>query len=109
MARPAEKILRCGSNALCAADWDEAGQLPTELWTKAAAVGLLGLGYPEQYGGISEGIDSWHSAIASEELARIGVGGMTASLMVHGIGLPPVVNFASEEVKEMVAPPVLRR
>jgi acyl-CoA dehydrogenase len=91
-----------------AADWDEAGHLPNELWTKAAAVGLLGLGYPEQYGGISEGIDSWHSWIANEELARVGVGGMSASLMVHGIGLPPVVNFASEEVKEMVAPPVLR-
>ena len=91
-----------------AADWDEAGQLPEELWTKAAAVGLLGLGYPEQYGGISEGIDSWYSWIANEEMARVGVGGMSASLMVHGIGLPPVINFASEEVKERVAPPVLR-
>ncbi len=91
-----------------AEDWDEAGHIPDELWTKAAAVGLLGLGYPEQYGGTSEGIDCWYSWIANEEMARVGVGGMSASLMVHGIGLPPVVNFASEEVKEMVAPPVLR-
>jgi len=91
-----------------AADWDEACHIPDELWPKAAAVGLLGLGYPEQYGGISEGIDSWYGWIANEELARVGVGGMSASLMVHGIGLPPVVNFASEEVKEMVAPSVLR-
>lgn len=91
-----------------AADWDEMGHVPDELWPKAAAVGLLGLGYPEQYGGTSEGIDSWFKWIANEELARIGVGGMSASLMVHGIGLPPVINFASEEVKELVAPPVLR-
>ena len=91
-----------------AADWDEAGRVPTELWPKAAAVGLLGLGYPEQYGGISEGIDCWYNWIASEELSRVGVGGLTASLMIHGIGLPPVINFASEAVKEMVAPPVLR-
>lgn len=56
-----------------AADWDEACQLPDELWTKAAAVGLLGLGYPEQYGGVSEGIDSWFNWIATEELARVGV------------------------------------
>ena len=91
-----------------AADWDEAGCLPDELWTGAAAVGLLGLGYPEQYGGTSEGIDSWYTWIAHEEMSRVGVGGMSAGLMVHGIGLPPVVNFASEAVKEMVAPPVLR-
>lgn len=91
-----------------AADWDEAGHVPEELWPKAAAVGLLGLGYPEQYGGTFEGIDSWFKWIASEELARVGVGGLSACLMVHGIGLPPVLNFASEEVKELVAPPVLR-
>ena len=91
-----------------AADWDEAGHVPEELWPKAAAVGLLGLGYPEQYGGTSEGIDCWFNWIASEELARVGVGGLNASLMIHGIGLPPVINFASEDVREMVAPPVLR-
>lgn len=91
-----------------AAQWDEDGHIPDELWTKAAAVGLLGLGYPEQYGGTSQGIDSWYGWIANEELARVGVGGMSASLMVHGIGLPPVINFASENIKEQVAPPVLR-
>ncbi len=88
-------------------EWDEAGQIPDDLWPKAAAVGLLGIGYPEQYGGVMEGIDSWHSWITSEELARVGVGGVNASLMVHGIGLPPVINWGSDEMKEMVAPPVL--
>tara|TARA_R110000823_G_scaffold295738_2_gene415553 strand:+ start:39103 stop:40275 length:1173 start_codon:yes stop_codon:yes gene_type:complete len=90
-----------------AEEWDEAGHIPIELWPKAAAVGLLGLGYPEQYGGISEGIDSWHGWIANEELSRIGAGGIPASLMVHGIGLPPVLNWGSDALKEMVAPPVL--
>lgn len=91
-----------------AAQWDEDCHIPDELWTKAAAVGLLGLGYPEQYGGTSQGIDCWHSWIATEELARVGVGGLSASLMVHGIGLPPIINFASEALKEEIAPPVLR-
>ena len=90
-----------------AGDWDEAGHIPIELWPKAAAVGLLGLGYPEQYGGISDGIDSWHHWIANEELARIGAGGIPASLMVHGIGLPPVLNWGSDALKNLVAPPVL--
>jgi acyl-CoA dehydrogenase len=88
-------------------EWDEAGHIPIELWPKAAEVGLLGMGYPEAYGGIKEGIDSWHSWIANEELARIGTGGIPASLMVHGIGLPPIINWGSEEMKELVAPPVL--
>ena len=89
-------------------DWDEAGAVPQELWPKAAAVGLLGLGYPEVYGGISEGIDSWHKHIASEELARIGAGGINASLQVHNIGLPPVIDFATEAIRQQVAPAVLR-
>lgn len=90
-----------------AADWDEAGSIPDSLWPKAAAVGLLGLGYPEAYGGTSEGIDCWHQWITNEELNRFAVGGVTASLMVHGIGLPPVLNWGSEAMKQQVAPPVL--
>ena len=90
-----------------AEDWDEAGQIPDELWPRAAEVGLLGLGYPEIYGGIAEGIDCWHQWITNEELNRIGVGGIPASLMVHSIGLPPVLNWGSERMKAEVAPPVL--
>ncbi len=90
-----------------AEDWDENGAIPDELWPKAAEVGLLGLGFPEEFGGVTEGIDIWHSIIVNEEMARVAVGGVTASLMVHGIGLPPVVNFGSDEIKQMVAPPVL--
>jgi acyl-CoA dehydrogenase len=87
-------------------EWDEAGHIPTALWPKAAKVGLLGLGYPECYGGVPG--DVWFSQIASEELARIGVGGINASLMVHGIGLPPVLNWGSESMKASIAPSVLR-
>jgi len=90
-----------------AEQWDEEGAIPAELWPKAAAVGILGLGYPEQFGGTSEGIDIWHSNILNEELARVAVGGIGATLMVHGIGLPPVINFASDAIKQQVAPAVL--
>ncbi len=90
-----------------AADWDEEGKLPATLWTQAGELGVLGLGYPEEYGGIREGIDIWHKNILNEELARIGVGGVSATLMVHNIGLPPVVHFGSEELKQHVIPAVL--
>lgn len=88
-------------------DWDEAGQLPDEIWLKAAEVGILGLGYNEALGGVSDGIDIWYHNILGEEIARTGVGGFGASLMVHNIGLPPVTNFGSDELKNKVAPAVL--
>jgi acyl-CoA dehydrogenase len=90
-----------------AEDWDEAGEIPIELWPKAAEIGLLGMNYPEEFGGTKEGIDCWHSWITNEEFARIGVGGIPASLMVHGIGLPPILNWGTQAMKQMVAPPVL--
>ncbi len=86
--------------------WDEAGAIPDALWPKAASVGLLGLGYPEVFGG--QPADSWYSWIVNEELSRVGVGGVAASLMVHGIGLPPVLNWGPEWMQAEVAPPVLR-
>ena len=86
--------------------WDEAGAIPDALWQKAASVGLLGLGYPEVFGG--QPADSWYSWIVNEELSRVGVGGVAASLMVHGIGLPPVLNWGPEWMQAEVAPAVLR-
>ena len=90
-----------------AEEWDENGAIPDELWPKSAAVGILGLGFPEAFGGTTEGINIWHSIILNEEMARIAVGGIAATLMVHGIGLPPVINLGSDAIKQMVAPPVL--
>jgi len=88
-------------------DWEEAGEVPLDLWPKASNVGLLQLGYPEQYGGVSEGIDIFHTIVSSEELARCGATGISSSLTVHGIGLPPVANYGSEAMKEEVVTPVL--
>ncbi len=87
--------------------WEKEGELPRELHRKAAAAGILGLGYPEDYGGHSQGFDIFHSLTQSEELAAPGAGGLTASLMTHGIGLPPILALGSEEMKRKVAPPVL--
>jgi acyl-CoA dehydrogenase len=88
-------------------EWDEAEGFPRELHKKAAEIGLIGLGYPEEYGGVREGVDLLHGLIASEELARAGSGGLIAGLMTHGIGLPPVIALGSEELKRRIAPPVL--
>jgi acyl-CoA dehydrogenase len=87
-------------------DWDEAGGFPRELYARAAEVGLLGLGFPEEYGGIA-GVDYFHRLIASIELAQAGSGGVVASLMSHTIGSPPVAALGSPEMKARVLPEVL--
>lgn len=88
-------------------DWEEAGEIPNEIFLKAGEVGLFAVGYPEQYGGLSEGVDSWHGHIVHEELARLGCGGISAALSVHGISLPSVLKYAQESVREEVGPAVI--
>jgi acyl-CoA dehydrogenase len=87
--------------------WDEAGSFPRALYRQAAEVGLLGLGFPEEYGGIA-GTDTFHRLVASLELAQCGSGGVVASLLSHTIGAPPVLALGSAELKSRVRPPVLR-
>lgn len=87
--------------------WDEEGKFPRELHRRAAEIGLLGLGYPEEFGGVKDGVDIFHSIVSSEELARAGSGGLIAGLMTHGIGLPPILALGSDELKARVAPDVL--
>jgi acyl-CoA dehydrogenase len=88
-------------------EWEEAEEFPLSLYKKAAEFGVLRLGYPEEYGGLSEGFDHFHHIISAEETAQMGAGGIFASLMVHGIGLPPVLALGSQEMKQRVAPAVL--
>ncbi len=87
--------------------WDEEGKFPRELHRRAAEIGLIGLGYPEQYGGVKDGVDIFHSIVASEELARAGSGGLIAGLMTHGIGLPPIIALGSDDLKARIAPDVI--
>lgn len=88
-------------------EWESAGELPRSLHKTAAEFGLLGFGYPEKYGGTSEGIDPFHRLLTSMEMGRMGAGGIGASLMTHGIGLPPILAIGSEEMKQRIAPTVL--
>lgn len=87
--------------------WEAEGELPRDLHVKAAQAGILGLRYPEEYGGHSDGFDIFHGLVLTEELAAVGAGGLGASLMTHGIGLPPVLALGSDELKRRIAPPVL--
>jgi acyl-CoA dehydrogenase len=88
-----------------ATQWDEAGEFPRELYRKAAAIGVLQLGFPEAYGGVA--CDRFYRLIWAQELARAGAGGISASLNSHSIGAPPISRFGSEAMKQRVLPPIL--
>lgn len=86
--------------------WEEAESFPRELYLKAGAAGILGIGYPEALGGSHEG-DLFAKIAASEELMRCGSGGLVAGLGSLDIGLPPIVKWARPEVRDRVVPQVL--
>jgi acyl-CoA dehydrogenase len=87
-------------------DWDEAETFPRELYRKAAEVGLLGLSFPEQYGGTPG--DAFYGMVMVEEMTRCASGGLLASLFSHTIGTPPIIAGGSDELKQRVVPAILR-
>lgn len=88
------------------AAWEDAGAVPRELHAKAAAAGLLGVGFAEEAGG--EGgtaVDTW--VIAEEIILAGGSSGLLSALYTHGIGLPHLVEAGDPALVERVARPVL--
>ena len=88
-------------------DWDEANTFPRSLYTHAAQVGLLGVGYPETLGGTPAPY-ALRNAISLALARHCGSGGVLASLFSHNIGLPPVLHYGSVALQSEVIPPVLR-
>ena len=98
--------------------WDEAKKMPLEVYEKAykagwlpACVGMwpkehLGADAPPEPAG---GFDAFHELILWDELSRCGSGGVVWGFAAGlSIGLPPVLHFASPELKQRVAGPCLR-
>lgn len=71
-------------------DWEHDGEIPRELHRKAAALGLLGAGFPESVGG--DGGDLVDAVVICEEMHQAGAsGGLFASLFTCGIALPHLI------------------
>jgi len=95
--------------------WDEAKAIPKEIWQKCYQAGWLpavvGPPWPSQYvgnqlmGGIKpEEFDAFHELILIDEVSRCGSGGVLWALFGGlSIGLPPVMLFGSDYLKQKVA------
>jgi acyl-CoA dehydrogenase len=87
--------------------WEEAGEFPRDLYNQAAAAGLIGVSYPEAYGG--SGGDITHALVMTEALTLYGRSvGTAVGLGSHAIALPPILSLGSEEQKQRFVPKVLR-
>ena len=86
-------------------EWDEAEAFPRELYVKAAAVGILGAGFPEEYGGI--GTDAFLRVIIHQALAQAGCGGVSAGVISSYISMPVVLHHGTEAQRQEVLPDVL--
>ncbi len=86
--------------------WERAGEIPRALHERAAAAGLLGIGFPEAVGG--SGGDLIDGLVMTEELLGSGAsGGLAAGLFTHGIALPHIVAAGDAGQAERFVRPVL--
>src|SRR5512143_1203475 len=89
-----------------ARELDETETFPHEAVKQMAELGLLGLPYPEKYGGA--GMDTLSYAIAVEEVARA-CGSTAITLAAHvSLGCGPVYEAGTEEQKLKFLVPMAR-
>ncbi|MEQ1872950.1 MAG: acyl-CoA dehydrogenase family protein [Ilumatobacteraceae bacterium] len=86
-----------------AAEIDRAGEYSWETFEALKSMELPGLGFPVEYGGA--GASLVDQAIAAEELARACVA-TSLQFLISKLGMLPVLNFGSKELKEKYAPRV---
>ncbi len=108
-----QRALMASARAFVAAEvaphlqaWEEAGEVPRELHAKAAKLGFLGLGVPEELGGSG---GTFLDALAVSE-AFTGAGassGLLAALFTSGIALPHIVAAGSSDLVDRFVRPTL--
>ncbi len=87
-------------------EWEANKGYDRSIFPEMGAMGLLGIPYPEEYGG-SE-LDFWYSVVWMEELARCGAAGFPMSTMVHSyMASPPIERFGTKELKDRFMPQIV--
>jgi len=87
--------------------WNRSGAFPDNLYLKASAAGILGMGFPASQGGSLENARLYHRIIMAEELHRLGSGVVFADLATLWIGLPPVARQGNPRLDAEIVRPVL--
>jgi alkylation response protein AidB-like acyl-CoA dehydrogenase len=79
-------------------EWEKARDFPNSVFRRLGELGLLGLRYPEEYGG--QGGDLFASIVLTEELSRGQASGLPTAVAVHTeMAMPVMLQFGTEEQK----------
>lgn len=81
-----------------AREWDEQAIFPEETFKKMGELGLLGIPFPEKYGG--SGGDTISYALAVEEIGKACGGTGLSYAAAVSLGASPIYYFGTEEQKE---------
>ena len=85
--------------------WEEVGKVPRDVFAKMGALGILGMRYPEKYGGAD--LDMMASVVLAEELGRCTFGGFSADVLVHtDMASPHLANVGTSEQLERWMPAI---
>jgi alkylation response protein AidB-like acyl-CoA dehydrogenase len=87
-------------------EWDDAQRFPAELMPKLAALGLLGIQWPEEYGGA--GMSAVNYCLCIEELARVDPGVALSVAAHNGLCSAHIAMFGSEAQKQTFLVPLAR-
>ncbi|MGI9146304.1 MAG: acyl-CoA dehydrogenase family protein [Chloroflexota bacterium] len=89
-----------------AAEWDRSSTFPLDAIRKLGELGVMGLPFPEQYGGVGAGTLSF--AVALEELARVDSSVAITVAASVSLGGAPILNFGTEPQKQRWLVPLAR-
>ena len=78
-------------------------RFPWEVWKKACELGLVGIDFPEEYGG--QGYGLMEKVIVEEELCRCGAGA-GAAVAISNFGSKIILRKGREEQKKKYLPPL---
>jgi hypothetical protein len=87
-------------------EWDQAQHFPTELMPKLASLGLLGIQFPEQYGGAA--MSAIEYCICIEELARVDPGVALSVAAHNGLCSSHIFFFGNDAQKQKYLVPLAR-
>src|SRR4051812_5630835 len=89
-----------------AEEWEET-TFPDSVFRRMGELGLLGLSYPEEYGG--QGGDYFCNLVLAEEMVHARCGGLGMGIAVHtDMATPPVFLFGTEEQKQRYLVPSIK-
>ena len=86
--------------------WEEDRRIPRDIWKKMGEQGFLGLGYPEEYGGLD--LDFFFDVVFTEEISKVFSGGFSVTQSVtQYMSSTYILKHGSDFLKKKYLPGII--